>query len=297
MYIGQQFLQNVLGYSTVDAGLAILPAVFCMCWSRRVSQAGRGERRALHAPLRLHLRPAGLRNDAPAMERGHPTGRWRSATRSSASASASPAPGLALADRLCARDARRHGLGHGRPPARPRRRDHAVNFAPCSPPGYARTADAYLVLRQGRLEHTQAELTKSFSSAADTASRYPSSIQDQIIAGANTAFLQGDQWAYTAGSAPSCSERCSSTSSSRGRKQSAGCSPIRGGGRCSHAEHVSSSSVTSRADAEVGAVAVLVFVLVGLVSMPAWVPVARTRSLAGPAKRRLLLYRSHKEPR
>ena len=30
MYIGQQFLQNVLDYSTVDAGLAILPAVFCM---------------------------------------------------------------------------------------------------------------------------------------------------------------------------------------------------------------------------------------------------------------------------
>jgi len=46
---------------------------------------------------------------------------------------------------------------------------------------------------------TQAELTKSFSSAADTATRYPSSIQDQIIAGAKTAFLQGDQWAYIAG--------------------------------------------------------------------------------------------------
>src|SRR5215211_5423610 len=30
MYIGQQFLQNVLGYSTVDAGLAILPAALCM---------------------------------------------------------------------------------------------------------------------------------------------------------------------------------------------------------------------------------------------------------------------------
>ena len=26
MFIGQQFLQNVLGYSTLDAGLAILPA-------------------------------------------------------------------------------------------------------------------------------------------------------------------------------------------------------------------------------------------------------------------------------
>src|SRR6478609_9121321 len=29
MFIGQQFLQNVLGYSTLDAGLAILPAVVC----------------------------------------------------------------------------------------------------------------------------------------------------------------------------------------------------------------------------------------------------------------------------
>ena len=30
MFVGQQFLQNVLGYSTLDAGLAILPAAFCM---------------------------------------------------------------------------------------------------------------------------------------------------------------------------------------------------------------------------------------------------------------------------
>jgi hypothetical protein len=46
---------------------------------------------------------------------------------------------------------------------------------------------------------TQAELTKSFSSAADTASRYPSSVQDNIISGAKAAFLDGDQWAYLAG--------------------------------------------------------------------------------------------------
>jgi MFS family permease len=30
MYIGQQFLQNVLGYSTFNSGLAILPAALCM---------------------------------------------------------------------------------------------------------------------------------------------------------------------------------------------------------------------------------------------------------------------------
>ena len=44
----------------------------------------------------------------------------------------------------------------------------------------------------------QAELTKSFSSAADTASRYPQ-YQDQIVAAAKSSFLQGDDWAYTAG--------------------------------------------------------------------------------------------------
>src|SRR5205814_5725107 len=30
MFVGQQFLQNVLGYSTLDAGLAILPAALLM---------------------------------------------------------------------------------------------------------------------------------------------------------------------------------------------------------------------------------------------------------------------------
>ena len=30
MFIGQQFLQNVLGYSTLQAGVSILPAAFCM---------------------------------------------------------------------------------------------------------------------------------------------------------------------------------------------------------------------------------------------------------------------------
>ena len=30
MFIGQQFLQNVLGYSTLEAGAAILPAASCM---------------------------------------------------------------------------------------------------------------------------------------------------------------------------------------------------------------------------------------------------------------------------
>ncbi len=41
----------------------------------------------------------------------------------------------------------------------------------------------------------------------------------------------------------------------------------------------------SRADAEIAAATVLVLVLVGLVSMPAWVPVALTRVAPGPSQR------------
>jgi MFS transporter, DHA2 family, multidrug resistance protein len=94
MFIGQQFLQNVLAYSTVDAGLAILPAAVCMVLVAGAAVASSGN-------------------------------------------SVSPS--------------------------------------------------------------VQAELTKSFSSAADTAARYPPSTQDAIVAAAKTAFLQGDQWAYLAG--------------------------------------------------------------------------------------------------
>jgi hypothetical protein len=66
--------------------------------------------------------------------------------------------------------------------------------------GYAAAAGS-LIAGSGKnvSASTQAELTKSFSSAADTASRYPKSTQDEIIAGAKTAFLQGDQRAYAAG--------------------------------------------------------------------------------------------------
>jgi len=47
----------------------------------------------------------------------------------------------------------------------------------------------------------------------------------------------------------------------------------------------------SRADAEIGAATVLVVVLVGLVSMPAWVPVALTRVAPGPSRRGLAAVR------
>jgi MFS transporter, DHA2 family, multidrug resistance protein len=66
--------------------------------------------------------------------------------------------------------------------------------------GYA-TAAGSLISSSGKsvTTDTQAELTKSFASAADLAQSYPPSQQQAIINGAKTAFLQGDQWAYLAG--------------------------------------------------------------------------------------------------
>jgi hypothetical protein len=66
--------------------------------------------------------------------------------------------------------------------------------------GYTLTATNELSSSgQNVSDSVQSELTKSFASAADTASRYSPSTQEQIIAGAKTAFLKGDDWAYLAG--------------------------------------------------------------------------------------------------
>ena len=67
--------------------------------------------------------------------------------------------------------------------------------------GYAAAAAAAVAASPNSSHVTtnvQGELTKSFSSAASVAEQYPQ-YKSQIIAGAKTSFLQGDQWAYTAG--------------------------------------------------------------------------------------------------
>jgi hypothetical protein len=62
--------------------------------------------------------------------------------------------------------------------------------------GYASAAGA--LVPSDVSSSVQSELTKSFSSAADTASQYPQ-YADQIIAGARSSFLDGADWAYVAG--------------------------------------------------------------------------------------------------
>src|SRR4029453_18042191 len=46
---------------------------------------------------------------------------------------------------------------------------------------------------------TESALTRSFSSASNLASGYPPQTQQAIIAGAKSAFIDGQDWAYVAG--------------------------------------------------------------------------------------------------
>jgi hypothetical protein len=62
--------------------------------------------------------------------------------------------------------------------------------------GYASAAGA--LVPSDVSSSVQSQLTKSFSSAADTASQYPQ-YSSQIIAGARSSFLDGADWAYAAG--------------------------------------------------------------------------------------------------
>src|SRR5439155_21040530 len=65
--------------------------------------------------------------------------------------------------------------------------------------GYAAAAGAEVSASGANVtQAVQNQLTKSFSGAQSVAEQYPSHAA-QITAGAKTAFLHGDQWAYLAG--------------------------------------------------------------------------------------------------
>jgi MFS transporter, DHA2 family, multidrug resistance protein len=66
--------------------------------------------------------------------------------------------------------------------------------------GYASAAAAIAAAPNGQQisDSVQGELTKSFAGAEGVAQQYPQ-YASQITAAAKQSFLQGDQWAYTAG--------------------------------------------------------------------------------------------------
>ena len=202
MFIGQQFLQNVLGYSTVDAGLAILPAAACMVVvapRSAVLVEKRGARFTLLFGYLFVL--LGFLTMLLLWKENIPY--WKVGL-----GYAFVGIGVGLAGTPASHSltgsvpVKRAGMASGTADLQ-RDLGGAIMqsiFGALLTAGYASAAGTDLSSSGKNISNNVAsELTKSFASAADTAQRYPTSTQDAIIAAAKTAFLQGDQWAYLAG--------------------------------------------------------------------------------------------------
>jgi MFS family permease len=201
-FVSQQYLQNVLGYSTLEAGAAFLPAiVFMVLVAPRSAKLvdARGARFTLLCGYVFLLFAFAWmllvwKEDSAYWEIGFAyafigIGVGFAGTPASHSLTSSV-------------PVRRAGMASGTADLQ-RDLGGAVMqsiFGALLTAGYASAAGA-LISSSGKnvTDSTQAELTKSFSSAANMASTYPPSVQKNIIAGAKSAFLHGDQWAYTAG--------------------------------------------------------------------------------------------------
>ncbi len=130
MFIGQQFLQNVLGYSSVEAGAAILPAAFMMVLVAPRSAKLVG---SLGARMTLLIGYVFVFLGFLAMLL-----LWKEGIDVLESRTRLRAPGYRrrvradascpLTDQLRATYARRHGIGYRRPPTRPRGRLDAVDL-------------------------------------------------------------------------------------------------------------------------------------------------------------------------
>jgi MFS transporter, DHA2 family, multidrug resistance protein len=202
MYIGQQFLQNVLGYSTVDAGLAILPAAaFMVVVAPRSAKLveRHGARWTLLLGYVFVL--LGFVTMLLLWKEGIPY--WEVGL-----GYALVGIGVGLAGTPASHSltgsvpVKRVGMASGTADLQ-RDLGGAIMqsiFGALLTGGYAAAAGA-AISASGKsvASSVQSELTKSFSSAANTAQHYAPSIQAEIVAAAKVSFLQGDHWAYLAG--------------------------------------------------------------------------------------------------
>jgi EmrB/QacA subfamily drug resistance transporter len=203
MFVGQQFLQNVLGYSTFEAGLSILPAAACMVLvaprSAKLVDA-HGARRTLllgyvfcllgfltmlllwdegssYWPVGLGYALIGIGVGFAGTPASH------SLTGSVPVVRAGMASGTADLQRDLGGAIMQSILG-------------ALLTA-----GYASAISAAIAASPDQEKITDgvaAQLTKSFAGAEEIAAAHPQ-YADQITAAAKSSFLDGADWAYAAG--------------------------------------------------------------------------------------------------
>lgn len=203
MFVGQQFLQNVLGYSTLGAGAAILPGAIGMVLvaprSAKLVDAF-GARFTLLIGYVFCL--AGFVTMLLLWKEGTPY--WEVGL----------AYGLVGVGVGFAGTPASHSLTGSVPVTRAGMASGTADlqrdlggaimqsiFGALLTAGYASAFSAAIASSPNSSQVTssvQNQLTKSFDSAESVAQQYPQ-YASQITAAAKTSFLQGDQWAYIAG--------------------------------------------------------------------------------------------------
>ena len=200
-FISQQYLQNVLGYSTLEAGAAILPAALVMVLvaprSAMLVEA-RGARFTLLCGYVFLI--LAFTTMLVLWDEGAPY--WQIAL-----AYVFIGAGIGLAGTPASHSltgsvpVTRAGMASGTADLQ-RDLGGAImqsTFGALLTAGYASAMSAAITSSgQDVIDSTQAQLTKSFDGAEAIAAQHPQDA-DAIIAAAQTAFLDGDDWAYTAG--------------------------------------------------------------------------------------------------
>jgi EmrB/QacA subfamily drug resistance transporter len=201
MFIGQQFLQNVLGYSTLQAGLAIIPAAVFMVLvaprSAKIVEA-RGARFTLLAGYFFCL----LGFLTMLLLWKEDISYWKVGLGYAFIGIGVGLAGTPASHSLTSSvPVTRAGMASGTADLQ-RDLGGAIMqsiFGALLTAGYA-AAMATAIGSSGKhvTDATQSELTKSFDGAEGVAQQYPQ-YASQITAAAKQSFLDGDQWAYLAG--------------------------------------------------------------------------------------------------
>jgi len=203
MFIGQQFLQNVLGYSTVDSGLAILPAVvFMVLIAPRSAKLvdSRGSRFTLLVGYAFVL--AGFLTMLFLWRDG--SAYWQVGLGYAFVGAGVGFAGTPASHSLTgAVPVTRAGMASGTADLQ-RDLGGAIMqsiLGALLTAGYASAFQNLITASPDASQvsdSVQSALTKSFAGAANIAEQYPQ-YGEQIIAGAKQSFVQGQDWAYVAG--------------------------------------------------------------------------------------------------
>ena len=224
VFVGQQFVQNVLGYSSLEAGLAALPAaVFMVLIAPRSAKLV--DSRGARFTLLLGYVFCFLAFLTMLLLWGEGDGVWAVLLGFSFMGVGVAFAGTPASHSLTGSvPVRRAGMASATADLQ-RDLGGAVMqsiFGALLTAGYASAMAASVASAPKATQitdDTQAQLTKSYAGAEAVAKQYPQ-YAEQIIAAARSAFLHGDRWAYAAGviavaaGALSCSSSSPTTPSS-----------------------------------------------------------------------------------